>query len=476
MKLLFTTLLVAGMVMLKAQNTTQVTNIINTCAGQNNGSVVLKITTNQNGPYSFSVTGSAFSYTNSSLISKKDSIIGLGVGTYTYRTSDGVSIYTGNFNINTISIPIQASLQNSVICSGGSNALSVTCNGLPSNTCNQYASASQTFVAIGNDTIKNTLAGWPCLYGNWYKNTRHQILINASELTAQGYTQGLIKSVGLKVFGFGAPVGALPNFTIKMKAVSLFSLSLSSFDNVGFTQVYTSSGTYVPVVGLNTHHLQTYFYWNGTSDLLIDFCYSLITQNPYTINPFMESSVTPVNKLAMQYSDITSLCSTTMAPSMLTFRRPNVLLGIDASPAVNTLTYSWQPTTFLNNAFLANPSVSNATAALIYTVTANTINNCTSSSTVNLLVSGCNSIQEQAGTFNLVVYPNPVTNTLYIRSDKPFTQVELYNIAGQRLYQLATAYLTESTILMEHVSAGLYFLKVKDDLGHESIQKINVVR
>lgn len=261
-----------------------------------------------------------------------------------------------------------------------------------------------------------------------------------------------------------------------MKAVSLFSLSLNSFDNVGFTQVYTSSGLYVPVVGLNTHHLQTYFYWNGTSDLLIDFCYSLIIPNPYTTNPFMESSLTPVNKVAIQYSDITSLCSSTMAPSALNFRRPNILLGIDANLAVNTLTYSWQPTTFLNNASLANPSISNATASLVYTVTANTVNNCTTTSTVNLLVSGCNSIQEQAGTFNLVVYPNPVTNALHIQSNKPFTQIELYNMAGQILYQLATSHLTESTLLLEDISAGLYFLKIKDEVGHESIQKINIVR
>lgn len=37
-------------------------------------------------------------------------------------------------------------------------------------------------ITMGNGTSANSTTGYPAIYGNWYRNTRHQILYKASEL------------------------------------------------------------------------------------------------------------------------------------------------------------------------------------------------------------------------------------------------------------------------------------------------------
>lgn len=462
-------------VSLHAQNSVSVTNIINACTGQANGSAVLKMTTTNTGPYSFTVSGAAFTYTSASITSKTDSIIGLSAGLYNFSTSDGASTYVGNFNVNTANIPIVASISNATVCSGGSSALLASCNGTLGSNCSYYASASQTFLAIGTNTQVNTSTTFPCVYGNWYKNSRHQILINANELTALGYSQGVIKSIAFKVLSLSSTTAnALPNFSIKMKAVSQPSLAYA-FDNTGFTQVYTSS-SYLPVVGINTHHFQNYFYWNGTSDLLIDICFTPTTL--YTLNPIMESTSTNgIVKMIVIYSDATSLCSSTLAPvTWIPPTRPNILLGFGTNTVTNALNYTWLPNQFLNTNLISNPSISNATASIVYTVTANTVNNCSNSSTVSLQVATCLSVDEKNSLSQASIFPNPANNQLFIKSDKPITNIELYDITGKSLFKLIPSDSLNFVVDLKTISPGIYFVRLMDNTGHSAIKKLSVVK
>ncbi|MDI9339058.1 MAG: T9SS type A sorting domain-containing protein [Sediminibacterium sp.] len=479
MRAIFTFLISLVTGSLLAQNNAQVTNIINACPGQSNGLAVIKINTNQLGPYSFTVTGNAFYYSVSSPVSNSVSVTGLAAGVYNYTASDGVFFYLGNFNVNTVSVPLQAAIQNATICAGGSNALSATCGNGGNSNCSQYASATQTFVVIGTDTTKNNLTGWPCIYSNWYKNNRHQVLINASELTAQGYTQGLIKSVALKIIGLApqysaSPVPPLPNFTIRMKAVNM-SVLTGTFDNSGLTQVY-SSASYTPVLGTNTHHLQNYFYWNGTSDLLIDFCYSFT--NLYAINPVMESSVTNGLKCMVYYSDTQPACLTTqLSFNWLGNRRPNIMLGMDATPVTQTLSYVWQPSSFLNNSQSANPSVSNATASVIYTVTANTVNGCASTASVSMSVLSCLGFEDKEfSNSGVTIYPNPVTDQLLISSEKSLSDITVMDGSGKIVLAIKLNGSLKAELNVSDLPAGMYFLELKDTNGMEQVKKLSVLR
>ncbi len=65
------------------------------------------------------------------------------------------------------------------------------------------------------------------------------------------------------------------------------------------------------------------------------------------------------------------------------------------------------------------------------------------------------------------IYPNPVKNVLEIQTLSTIDVVEVYNMLGKRVMT------TKSTkINVEHLSDGIYTVKVIDNLGNKSIKKI----
>jgi len=51
---------------------------------------------------------------------------------------------------------------------------------------------SQTTITIGSGSSTNTNTEYPAPYGNWYFGAKHQMLILASELSAQGRTSAAL--------------------------------------------------------------------------------------------------------------------------------------------------------------------------------------------------------------------------------------------------------------------------------------------
>jgi len=112
------------------------------------------------------------------------------------------------------------------------------------------------------------------MYGYWDPNlygygpvSKHQILYRASELTALGLTAGDIESIAFQIY---ASINALSAFDIKMANVVSTSLTTTYLTNT-MTNVYSGS---VPAstAGWVTHTLTTPFYWDGTSNLLVEIC------------------------------------------------------------------------------------------------------------------------------------------------------------------------------------------------------------
>jgi hypothetical protein len=50
--------------------------------------------------------------------------------------------------------------------------------------------AQTVVLQFGNGTGQNTNTTWPAPYGNWYWGARHQFIILASEMLAQGMSNG----------------------------------------------------------------------------------------------------------------------------------------------------------------------------------------------------------------------------------------------------------------------------------------------
>jgi len=130
---------------------------------------------------------------------------------------------------------------------------------------------SQILVTVGNGTQQNTNTSYPAPYGNFYWGARHQMIIRASELNALGVTAGGLTSLGFNVI---TPAGIpLQNFTISLGTTSDTVLSTTTGFVPGMTQVY-SVPTYTDVVGWNTHVFAQPYFWNGTSNLIIETCFN----------------------------------------------------------------------------------------------------------------------------------------------------------------------------------------------------------
>ncbi|QLH45623.1 MAG: hypothetical protein HWD58_08415 [Bacteroidota bacterium] len=131
-------------------------------------------------------------------------------------------------------------------------------------------------VTLGTGTGTNTTtSGAGAAYPTYYGNGRQQYIIRATELTALGLsTSGLLQSVGFNVAttNVGSPA-TLNGYTIKLANVSN-TVSTTSFLNPTFTTVLGPLN-YTPVTAsLNTHTFTTPFVWDGSSNVLVDICFS----------------------------------------------------------------------------------------------------------------------------------------------------------------------------------------------------------
>lgn len=158
--------------------------------------------------------------------------------------------------------------------------------------CNLFTSSAQTTVTIGTGTSVNGNNAYPCPYGNFFWGAKHDLLILASELTNLGVAPGDITAIAFNVTAMNFPTTLL-NFSIGMKATSQ-TTATTAFAN-GLTTVLPS-GTYPVSIGWNTHTLTTPFFWDGTSNLLIQTCFNnngFLNSNPsmtYTTTSFQSVS------------------------------------------------------------------------------------------------------------------------------------------------------------------------------------------
>jgi len=160
-----------------------------------------------------------------------------------------------------------------------------------------------TKAVVGNGTNMNSItSGLGAAYPSYYGNGRQQYLVLASELTAMALGAGNITSLG---FTTGPTVGnpaILKGYTIKMAATTATQLS-NTFLAPVFTTV-TNPVDYTPVINsFNTHDFTTPFYWNGTSNLLVDICFSNQVIGRKAYQTFV--TVTPFSSTAFYQADTT---------------------------------------------------------------------------------------------------------------------------------------------------------------------------
>lgn len=148
------------------------------------------------------------------------------------------------------SLGLLVAATSSTICTGTSTSLSLARSG--------------TF-NVGAGATTSSIYPNP-FYTNW-SNTHNQYLIRASELSAAGIYAGNLNSISVPIT---SGTTALNDFSVKLGTTS--ATDVSAYRTVTLTNVYSAT-TFSPVVGSNVIQFSTPFYWDGTSNLIIEFCH-----------------------------------------------------------------------------------------------------------------------------------------------------------------------------------------------------------
>ncbi len=187
-----------------------------------------------------------------------------------------------------------------------------------------FSGLSQTTITIGSGSSTNTNTDYPAPYGNWYFGAKHQMLILASELGAQGMTAGDITSLAFNVAAVeGTP---LTDFTIKIKNTT--STTVAPTFETGLTTIYGPQ-TYTESIGWNTHSFSSPFYWDGTSNVLIETCFN---NAAFTGNAETYMSSTSFESTSVRFQDASGVCSSGNTFDTF-FERPNMQLQWEAPNA-----------------------------------------------------------------------------------------------------------------------------------------------
>ncbi len=188
------------------------------------------------------------------------------------------------------------------------------------------------FATLGTGTGSNTGTTYPAPYGSYFGGAKHQLIYRASELTALGLNAGMITQFGFNVSTLVS--GSLSAFTIGMKNSTV--TDLTSAWQTGFTPVLNSS-TVTAKTGWNMHTLNVPFYWDGTSNIIVEVCFN--NNNAGTASSTLTTLTTglPTGTSRWYTADnIATVCSGTSVTTSGSTSRPNARIFTISEPTVNS--------------------------------------------------------------------------------------------------------------------------------------------
>jgi len=133
-------------------------------------------------------------------------------------------------------------------------------------------------------------------------------------------------------------------------------------------------------------------------------------------------------------------------------------------------TYSWFPTYGLSDPTIPNP-MALPDDTTTYTITVTDSNNCITWSQMTVMINACAGINKLANKFDVVVYPNPNSSSIFnisISGKRLYTDYSIivYSVYGQEIFnQKITADDVNWNGLIDvgsNVSKGIYFLEIEN--------------
>jgi hypothetical protein len=287
-------------------------------------------------------------------------------GTYAYLVTavDGTCTTTASINVTLNNPPaISASATPTAVCSSNS----VTLNAL------SIAATSST-AATGLQTT-TSITGGPYRQGAGSDN-KAQYLFTVAELTAAGFAPGNITGLSFSVTSNG--VGTMNNFTIKMGNTASTTLS-TAYDAA--PPVVLGPIAYTTIAGLNTHTFATPFYWNGSSNVIVEVCHDIVSGG--SSSTIGQETIS--NRVI--YSNVTGACALTIGNAN-TIRPIITFAGQVGTNVTSSMNFVWNPGSIATNTAIVNP-INTGTTAVTQTYTAtvtNTLTGCTNFTTVSVVV------------------------------------------------------------------------------------------
>jgi len=231
--------------------------------------------------------------------------------------------------------------------------------------------------SIGTGSVSNTTT---TPYKGFWGGHRSHFLYTAAELTAMGLTGGsLITSVSVPISAFTGPY-TFNNFRIAMKNSE--STALTSTAETGLTDVFGPTNLVLSQTApfSTSHTLSTPFVWNGTSNLLVEFCFNNNDGGGVSANSANATATTVTGGAAYLSVDNSTTVCTTNTGWTTSSTRINMAFGFNKSVPI-----TWSPADYLNIT-TGNSVVTTPVADITYTATA-AIGACATSNTVAVTMS-----------------------------------------------------------------------------------------
>jgi hypothetical protein len=264
-----------------------------------------------------------------------------------------------------------------MLCSGSTVSLTANTNIITPGSVN---------IGLGNLTtsVSGTSSGnYVSPYSHYYGGYKAQYIVRASELTAIGLSAGNLTSLSYSVTTAGTTYS---NFAISMAATSQ-SVATTTFDG-SVSQIYGSVNT-TPTVGLNTYSFTTPFNWNGTSNIVIQICWSNVNTGGTAAEvAYNSTSFAATTYYRVDNGTSSAVCGQVTGTSITSNRPLLILAGQTVAQGPGTVNWQWNPGAVNSNSTTVIPINTGSTSSTeSYTVTAlDPATTCTNSAVVTVSV------------------------------------------------------------------------------------------
>jgi hypothetical protein len=283
----------------------------------------------------YTYTWTANNYTTSgmtgALTGANQSITPTQVGSFIYTVTgtNGIctDIKTVTLTVNNLPNITTSTASPLNTCSGGDINLAATIQGVTAGTAN-----------IGSGATTGT--DYAAIFYHLWGGNKTQHLITAAELSAAGLSAGNITNLAIDIATGG---GTYAGLGISMAHTSNTNMA-AGFDNTAtFVPVYASP-SYTTLTGVNNYSLSTPFNWDGTSNIIIQFCWSN-NNGGGTSNYAKIDNTTYVSTAYFRADDQlpAAICSNTSITGTYSKRPKFTFGGQVATDVSTTLNWNWMP-------------------------------------------------------------------------------------------------------------------------------------